>query len=109
MRCPCLCLCWDVDYVIQLPYVLLRAVCYFYCVLLPLRPECNVISLYVMCCTVNGSVILVSCVFVNYLVKKFAIFLVWLLLNVMEVLRVGGGAVLDRLCMVSQRMCVLCL
>ena len=32
-----------------------------------------------------------------------------LLLNVMEVFRVGGGALLDRPCMVFQRMCVLCL
>ena len=31
-----------------------------------------------------------------------------LLLNVMEVLSVGGGALLDRLYMVFQRMCVLC-
>ena len=44
--------------------------------------------------------------------KQFAIFLgvvVILLLNVMEVLNVGGGALLDRPCMVFQRMCVLCL
>ena len=50
------------------------------------------------------------CVFVNYLVKQFAIFLgvvVILLLNVMKVLIVGGGALLDRPCMVFQRMCVL--
>ena len=32
-----------------------------------------------------------------------------LLLNVMEVFSVGGGALLDRRCMVFQRMCVLCL
>ena len=32
-----------------------------------------------------------------------------MLLNVVEVLRVGGGALLDRMCMVFQRMCVLCL
>ena len=32
-----------------------------------------------------------------------------LLLNVMEVCSVGGGALLDRPCMVFQRMCVLCL
>ena len=35
--------------------------------------------------------------------------LVILLLNVMEVLSVVGGALLDRPCMVFQRMCVLCL
>ena len=32
-----------------------------------------------------------------------------LLLNVMEVFSVGGGALLDRPCMVFQIMCVLCL
>ena len=32
-----------------------------------------------------------------------------LLLNVMEVFSEGGGALLDRLCMVFQRKCVLCL
>ena len=59
-------------------------------------------------------VLCVACltVFVNYLVKQFAICLsmvVILLLNVMEVFSVGGGALLDRPCMVFQRMCVLCL
>ena len=43
-------------------------------------------------------------VFVNCLVKPFAI----CLLNVMEVFNVGGGALLDRPCMVFQRMCVCC-
>ena len=32
-----------------------------------------------------------------------------LLLNVMDVFSVGGGALLDRPCMVFQRVCVLCL
>ena len=32
-----------------------------------------------------------------------------LLVNVMDVFSVGGGALLDRPCMVFQRMCVLCL
>ena len=55
-----------------------------------------------LCCSVNASVCLVfACltVFVNCLIKQFAIFLgvvVILLLNVMEVLSVGGGALLDR-------------
>ena len=67
-----------------------------------------------MCCSVNGSVsvCLVCCVFVNSLVKQFVICLgvvAILLLNVMEVFSVGGGALLDRPCMVFQRMCVLCL
>ena len=63
--------------------------------------ECDVISLYFT-------------VFLNCLVKQFAIFLgvvVTLLYNVMEMLSVDGdgGALLDRMCMVFQRMCVLCL
>ena len=62
--------------------------------------------------SVNGSVCLVCCVLVNCLVKQFAICLgvvVILLLNVMEVFSVGGGALLDIPCMVFQRMWVLCL
>ena len=46
----------------------------------------------------------------NCLVKQFAICLgvfVILLLNVMELLSVVRGALLDRPCMVFQRMCVL--
>ena len=52
------------------------------------------------------------CVFVNCLVKQFAICLgvvAILLLNVMEVVNVCVGALLDRPCMVFHRMCVLCL
>ena len=67
-----------------------------------------------MCCSVNGSVCLVCCVFdiCECLVKQFAMCLGVVdivLLNVMEVFSVGGGALLDRSCMVFQRMCVLCL
>ena len=48
--------------------------------------------------------------FQNCLVKQFAMCLVAvLLLNVMDVFSVGGGALLDRPCMVFHRMCVLCL
>ena len=50
--------------------------------------------------------------FVNCSVKQFEIFLgvvVILLLNVMEMFSVGGGALLDKPCMVFQRMCVLSL
>ena len=50
--------------------------------------------------------------FVNSLVKQFAICLrvvAIVLLNVMEVFSVGGGALLDRLCVVFQRMCMLCM
>ena len=51
-------------------------------------------------------------VFVNCLVKQFAMCfgeVATLLLNVMDVYCVGGGTLLDRPCMVFQRMCVLCL
>ena len=59
-------------------------------------------------------VLCVACltVFVNYLVKQFAICLsvvVILLLNVMELFSVVGGALLDRPCMVFQRECMLCM
>ena len=77
--------------------------------------ECNVVSLYDLCCPLNGSVCSVCCVFevfVNCSVKQFEICLgvyVILLLNVMELLCVVGGALLDRPCMVFHIMCVLCL
>ena len=51
-------------------------------------------------------------VYVNCLVKQFAMCLgvvAILLLNVMDVFSVDGYALLDRPCMVFQRMCVLCL
>ena len=59
-------------------------------------------------------VLCVACltVFFNCLVKQFAICLgvvVISLLNVPEVFSVGGSALLDRPCMVFQRMCELCL
>ena len=59
-------------------------------------------------------VLFVACltVFVNCLVNQFAMCLgvvAVLLLNVIDVFSVGGGALLDRLCMVFHRMCVLCL
>ena len=50
--------------------------------------------------------------FVDCLVKQFTICLgvvVILLLNVIDLFTVGGDAMLDRPCMVFQRMCVLCL
>ena len=50
-------------------------------------------------------------VLVNCLVKQFAMCLgvvAMLLLNVMEVFRVCGDALLDRPCMVFQRVCVCC-
>ena len=59
-------------------------------------------------------VLCVACltVFVNCLVNQFAICLGVvdiLLLNVMEMYSVCGGYLLDRPCMVFQRMCMLCL
>ena len=60
------------------------------------------------------SVLCVACLtmFVSCLVKQFAIFLgevVILLLNVMELFIVGGGALFYISCMGFQRMCMLCL
>ena len=65
-----------------------------------------------MCCSVTVSVCFVCCVFVNCLLKQFGMFLgvvAILLLNVMEVFSVCGGALLDRPCMVFQIVCVLCM
>ena len=73
------------------------------------------ISLYVcIALSMDLFVLCVACltVFVNCLVKQFAICLgvfVILLLNVMDVFSVCGDALLDRPCMVFQRVCVLCL
>ena len=58
-------------------------------------------------------VLCVACltVFVSCLVKQFAIcwgVVVILLLNVMVLFSVVGGALLDRPCMVFQRVCVCC-
>ena len=66
-----------------------------------------------MCCSVNVSVCFVCCVLDSVCelfgetmcVGVVAI----LLLNVMDVFSVCGGALLDRPCMVFQRVCVLCL
>ena len=72
--------------------------------------ECDVVSLHVVCCSVNVSVCFVCCVFVNCLVKQFAMCLgvvAILLLNAMDVFSVCGGALLGRQCMVFQRVCVL--
>ena len=59
-------------------------------------------------------VLCVACliVFVNCLVKQFAMCLgvvAILLLNAMDVFSECGGSLLDRLCMVFQRVCVSCL
>ena len=63
------------------------------------------IDLFVLCITCLT-------VFVICVVKQFAICLgvfVILLLNVMELLSMVGGVLLDRPCMVFHIMCVLCL
>ena len=81
--------------------------CYFCFVLLPIGPEEMVsvmlYSLYVLCVAlVNRSVCFVCCVFDSVWVKQFAIclgVLAILLLKVMELLCVVGGALLDRPCM----------
>ena len=62
----------------------------------------DLFSLCVACLTLS----------VNRLVKQFIICLgvvAILLLNVMEVFSVGEGALLERPCMVVQRMCGVCL
>ena len=70
---------------------------------------CYVISLYFVCCSVNVSVCLVCCVFVNCLVKQFAICLGVVAILLLNVFSVGGGAMLDRPDMVFQKVCVLCM
>ena len=65
-----------------------------------------------LCVALLKCVCFVCCVFVNCMVKQFAMCLAVvaiLLLNVMDVFSVYGGALLDRPCMVFQRVCVLCL
>ena len=77
--------------------------------------ECDVLTVYV-CITLSMYlfVLCVACltVFVNCLMKQCAICLVVfviLLLTVRELLGLVGGALLDRPCMVFQRMYVLCM
>ena len=74
--------------------------------------ECQSKRAYVFCVFALLVYLIVLCVtcltvFVNCLVKQFAIcfgVVAILLLNVMAVFSVGGGALLDRPCMVFQRM-----
>ena len=67
-----------------------------------------------MCCSVNVSVCFVCCVLdsvCELFGEKFAMcagVVAILLLNVMDVFSVCGGALLDRPCMVFQRVCVCC-
>ena len=87
----------------------------FYCLFDLRRGECDVVSLYVLGCSVNESVCFVCCVFDNVceLFCETIRNMFWcvynLLLNVMELLSVVGCALLDTPCMVFQRMCVLCM
>ena len=77
--------------------------------------ECDVVSLHVVCCSVSVSVCFVCCVFDNVCklfgktIHNVLGVVAILLLNVMDVFSVCGGALLDRPCMVFQRVCVLCL
>ena len=87
----------------------------FYCLFDLTCGECDVISLYFMCCSVNGFICLVCCVFDSVcelfgetIRNKFGCGCN-LLLNDIEVFSVGEGVLLDRQCMVFQIMCVLCL
>ena len=86
-----------------------------YCLLDLSCGECNVIALYVLCYSVNGSVCFVCCVsdsvcelFGETIVICLGVVVI-LLLNVIECFSVVEGALLDRPCMVFQRVCVLCL
>ena len=63
-----------------------------------------------MCCSVNVSVCFVCCVFdivfVNCLVKQFAMFLGVVDILLLNVFSVCSGALLDRPCMVFHSVCV---
>ena len=77
--------------------------------------ERDVVSLYVVCGSVNVSVCFVCCVFDSVCelfgetIRMCLGVVAILLLNVMDVFSVCGCALLDRPCMVFQRVCVLCL
>ena len=75
--------------------------------------ECNVVSWYGLCFSVNGSVCFVCCVsdsvcelFAETIRNKFCCGC-YFLLNIMGLFNVVGGALLDIPCMVSQNVCVL--
>ena len=86
-----------------------------YCLLDLSCSECDVMSMYVcVALLMYLFVLFVACltVFVNCFLKQFAMCLgvvAVLLLYVMDMFSVGGGALLDRPCMVFHKMCVLCL
>ena len=90
----------------------------FRCLIFNLSGPCECVMLYpCMLCVALLMCLFVLCVacltvFMNCLVKQFAMcvgVVAILLLNVMDVFSVCGGALLDRPCMVFQRVCVLCL
>ena len=64
-----------------------------YCLLELRSGECDVVSLYVICL---------------FCVARLTVYDI-LLLNVMDLFSVDRGVLLDRPCMVFERMCVLCL
>ena len=86
----------------------------FRCLIFSLSGPCELY--HCMFCTSLQMDLFVLCVtgltvFVNCLVKQLSICLgvfPILLLNVMDMFSVAEGALLDRPCMVFQRMCVLC-
>ena len=76
--------------------------------------ECDVVSLYVVCCSVNVSACFVCCVFDSVcellgetICNVFGCSC-YFLLNVVDVFSVCGCALLDRPCMVFQSVCVCC-
>ena len=89
--------------------------CFVYCLLDLRSGECDVVSSYILRCSVNGSVCCVCCVFdrvCELLGETICNMFEWVcnfLLNVTELLSVVGGVLLDRPCMVFQCMSVLCL
>ena len=96
------------------PYELLFLLCF---IASWTREVASVMLYPCMLCVAQLMCLFVLCVacltaFVNWLMKQFAMCLgvvAILLLNVMEGFSVCGGALLDRPCMVFQRVCVLCL
>ena len=69
--------------------------------------ECDVVSLYILCLSVNGSVCFVCLTVYKQFAVCLGVFDI-LLLNVMDLFSVAGGALPDRSCMFFQRMCVCC-
>ena len=76
--------------------------------------ECDV-SLYVLCCSVNGSVCFVCCMFDSVCelfgetIRNMFGCVCYFVVECDELLSVVGNALLERPCMVFQRMCVWCL